>query len=92
MIPGFPSIGGGEIIILLVIILLFFGAKRIPELARSLGRGTREFRQGISEVTSDEKAPDDQETDQEKAPPKAVGDGQAPRAESEESTTAEHKT
>jgi sec-independent protein translocase protein TatA len=52
MIPGLPSIGGGEILILLVIILLFFGAKRIPDLARSLGRGTREFREGIREVAS----------------------------------------
>jgi sec-independent protein translocase protein TatA len=38
-----------ELIILLTIILLFFGAKRIPELARSLGKGTREFRRGASE-------------------------------------------
>ena len=54
MIPGVPSIGGVELIILLGIILLFFGAKRIPDLARSLGRGTREFRKGISETTEDE--------------------------------------
>lgn len=53
MIPGLPSIGGAEILILLTIILLFFGAKRIPELARSLGRGTREFREGISEGNSE---------------------------------------
>ncbi len=45
--------GGLELIILLVIILMFFGAKRIPELARSLGRGSREFRKGLEE---DEKA------------------------------------
>ena len=38
-----------ELIILLSIVLLFFGAKRIPELARSLGKGTREFRQGASQ-------------------------------------------
>jgi sec-independent protein translocase protein TatA len=49
MIPGLPSIGGGEILILLAIVLLFFGAKRIPELARSLGKGSREFRKGFSE-------------------------------------------
>jgi sec-independent protein translocase protein TatA len=49
MIPGLPSIGGGEILIILAIVLLFFGAKRIPELARSLGKGTQEFRKGFSE-------------------------------------------
>jgi sec-independent protein translocase protein TatA len=43
-----------ELIILLSIVLLFFGAKRIPELARSLGRGTREFRKGISEGAANE--------------------------------------
>jgi sec-independent protein translocase protein TatA len=49
VIPGLPQIGATELIILLTIILLFFGAKRMPELARSLGKGTREFRRGVSE-------------------------------------------
>ena len=49
MIPGLPQVGATELIILLTIILLFFGAKRIPELARSLGRGKREFHKGASE-------------------------------------------
>lgn len=48
MIPAFPQVGATELLILLVIILLLFGAKRIPQLARSLGTGTREFRKGIS--------------------------------------------
>ena len=43
-----PNLGGGELIILLVIILVLFGAKRIPELARSLGTGVREFKRGTS--------------------------------------------
>ena len=43
---GFGSIGGPELIIALVIILLLFGAKRIPELAKGLGSGVREFRRG----------------------------------------------
>jgi sec-independent protein translocase protein TatA len=49
MIPGLPQVGAPELIILLSIILLLFGAKRIPELARSLGRGKREFHKGASE-------------------------------------------
>ena len=49
MIPGLPQVGATELIILLSIILLLFGAKRIPELARSLGRGKREFHMGASE-------------------------------------------
>jgi sec-independent protein translocase protein TatA len=43
-----PNLGAGELVILLVIILVFFGAKRIPELARSLGTGMREFKRGTS--------------------------------------------
>lgn len=43
---GFGSIGGTELIIALVIILLLFGAKRIPELAKGLGSGVREFKKG----------------------------------------------
>jgi sec-independent protein translocase protein TatA len=49
VIPGLPQVGATELIIVLTIILLFFGAKRIPELARSLGRGKREFHRGVSE-------------------------------------------
>ncbi len=41
-----PIPGGTELIIILVIILLLFGAKRIPELAKGLGTGVREFRRG----------------------------------------------
>jgi sec-independent protein translocase protein TatA len=48
MIPGLPQVGATELIILLVVILLFFGTKRIPTLAKSLGSGLREFREGAS--------------------------------------------
>jgi sec-independent protein translocase protein TatA len=40
-------LGFREILIILVIILILFGAKRIPELARSLGRGITEFKGGL---------------------------------------------
>ena len=48
VIPGLGSVGPTELIILLTIILLLFGAKRIPELAKGLGSGVREFRRGTS--------------------------------------------
>jgi len=41
--------GGLELLIILAIILLFFGAKRVPELARSLGTGARELKKAASE-------------------------------------------
>ena len=43
-----PSVGPTELIIVLTIILLLFGAKRIPELAKGLGTGIREFKKGTS--------------------------------------------
>ncbi len=43
---GFP-----EIMIILVIILLLFGAKRIPEIAGSMGKGIKEFKKNINEAT-----------------------------------------
>jgi TatA/E family protein of Tat protein translocase len=39
-----PNIGTGEIIILLLLTLLLFGAKRLPEIGRSLGTGMKEFK------------------------------------------------
>jgi sec-independent protein translocase protein TatA len=41
--------GGVELLIILAIILLFFGAKRVPELAKSLGTGARELKKAASE-------------------------------------------
>jgi sec-independent protein translocase protein TatA len=44
--PGF--LGIQEIVLLLVLGLIVFGAKRLPEIGRSLGRGMREFKHGVS--------------------------------------------
>ena len=41
---GFLNLGGGEIFIIVVVVLLMFGGKKIPELARGLGKGIREFK------------------------------------------------
>jgi sec-independent protein translocase protein TatA len=43
------DIGPPELIIVLVIVLLVFGAKKLPEIGRGLGRGIREFRGGLTE-------------------------------------------
>ncbi len=53
------NIGWQEILLILLIALLLFGAKKIPDLARSLGKGIREFKKGLSEIeTSDEEHKD----------------------------------
>ena len=43
-----PNIGTGEIILLLLLALLLFGAKRLPEIGRSMGKGLREFKDSVS--------------------------------------------
>ena len=48
--------GGLEILIVLIIILLFFGARRIPELARSFGVGARELKKAASEEDEENQA------------------------------------
>ena len=53
------GIGPLEIIIVLVVALIVLGPKRLPEMARNLGRGVREFRQAISMDSHDD---DDDET------------------------------
>jgi sec-independent protein translocase protein TatA len=45
--------GGTEWLVIAGVIVLLFGAKKLPELARSLGRSTREFKKGISEGEGD---------------------------------------
>lgn len=44
------GLGAWEIALIMLIVLVFFGAKRIPELARGVGRGIREFKDATSEV------------------------------------------
>jgi len=45
----FRQIGAGEIILVLAVLLLLFGAKKLPELARSLGRSAKELKEGMRE-------------------------------------------
>ena len=47
------NINAPEIIIILMVILLFFGAKRMPELARSIGKSMREFKQAKASIEAD---------------------------------------
>ena len=53
------NIGWPEILVILLIILLLFGAKRLPDLARSLGKSLREFKKGRDELESPEQKNDE---------------------------------
>jgi sec-independent protein translocase protein TatA len=75
-------VGGPELIIFLVIILLLFGAKRIPELAKGLGSGVRQFRRGVRGEDEDEEKRDEE---------LAAGEGESPRARGENAARADER-
>lgn len=51
MLAGF--FGGWEIVLILAVVLLLFGSKKLPELARGLGQGIKEFKKATNDVTSE---------------------------------------
>ena len=63
---GFGSIGMPELIIILLVILLLFGAKRLPELARGLGKGIREFKDATKHVEDEFKELEKDEKEEKK--------------------------
>ena len=48
---GLFNLGGGEIILILAIILILFGAKKLPELAKGLGQGIKEFKKATQNAS-----------------------------------------
>ena len=49
----FGNLGTGEIIIIALVLLLLFGGKKIPELMRGIGKGVRNFKEGMNEIEKD---------------------------------------
>src|SRR5881392_2123661 len=47
------NLGGGEVILILLLVLILFGAKRLPELAKGLGQGIKEFKKATRDVTDE---------------------------------------
>ncbi len=50
---GLFNLGGGEIILILALVLILFGAKKLPELAKGLGTGIKEFKKATRDVTDE---------------------------------------
>ncbi|MGB7769370.1 MAG: twin-arginine translocase TatA/TatE family subunit [Verrucomicrobiia bacterium] len=68
--------GGWEIVLILAVVLILFGAKKLPELAKGLGTGIKEFKKATREVTDEVRkageetpAPPNQSATQNPAPP-----------------------
>jgi sec-independent protein translocase protein TatA len=49
----FFNLGAGEIFMVILVVLLLFGSKKIPEFARGLGKGIRQFKDATSDIQRD---------------------------------------
>jgi TatA/E family protein of Tat protein translocase len=50
---GFGGIGIQELLLIFLLVLLLFGAKRLPEVGKAMGKGIREFKKATKEIQSD---------------------------------------
>jgi sec-independent protein translocase protein TatA len=66
------NLGGSEILLILLVVLLLFGGKRLPELARSIGKGLAEFRRATQEIQREIQTPLLDSSLHPKSPPASV--------------------
>jgi sec-independent protein translocase protein TatA len=71
---GLGSFGMWEMIFIFMVVLLLFGAKKLPEIGSSLGKGIREFKSSVREIEHELKAPDRQIHRSSPPPPPAQED------------------
>jgi sec-independent protein translocase protein TatA len=92
---GLGGFGMGEMVFIFLIVLLLFGAKRLPEIGSSLGKGIREFKSSVREIEHELKVPDDRQIHRSSPPPeravaaKADADDGEPRKLSDSVPTKE---
>ena len=56
---GIGGLGMGEMVLIFLVVLLLFGAKKLPEIGSSLGKGIREFKSSVKDIEREIKMPDD---------------------------------
>jgi sec-independent protein translocase protein TatA len=75
---GFGNLGFGELMVILVIVLVLFGARRVPEIGASIGKGIREFKKNISDIDREVRDPIPQARPAERL---STAEDEAPRPE-----------
>jgi len=78
----FGNLGVWEILMILIVVMLLFGAKRLPEMGASIGKGIREFKRSLSDTQDAVMKPEDPRTPvgrQLDAPPSAPPSGGEPK-------------
>lgn len=81
---GLGGFGMGEMIFIFLVVLLLFGAKRLPEIGSSLGKGIREFKSSVKEIEHELKIPDDNKKIHRTTPPPEPASSSSSSAEQEE--------
>jgi sec-independent protein translocase protein TatA len=56
----FEDLSFGKILLIVLVIVIFFGAKKIPEIAQSLGKGVKEFKKAVKDVQEDSEKKDEE--------------------------------
>lgn len=72
----FQQIGFPEMIIILFLALLIFGAKRLPEMGRSMGKSLREFKGAMQGMADQSKSGEDEDEDEDETPPAQSANGE----------------
>jgi len=83
---NFGNLGFTELLMILVIVLVLFGARRVPEIGASIGKGIREFKRNISDVDKQIRAPETDTSDR-----LGAGDPTATTRAADEETRPEPK-
>ena len=55
----FENMGMGELLIIMFVVLILFGGKKIPEIAKNLGKGINEFKKGLNDLKKEVTITDD---------------------------------
>ena len=76
----FGGLGMGEMILIFLVVLLLFGAKRLPEIGSSLGKGIREFKSSVRDIESELKRPQTQYTPPPTPEPRRIEETATPPA------------
>lgn len=81
----FEDLSIGKILLIVVVILIFFGPKKIPDLAQSLGKGIREFKKAMRDVSDEVQKPinDEPKVNSQKS---IESSSQAPKTDTQTST------
>ncbi|MFZ1082599.1 MAG: twin-arginine translocase TatA/TatE family subunit [Candidatus Kryptoniota bacterium] len=76
----------GKILLIVLVILLFFGPKKIPDIAQSLGKGIREFKKAMRDVSDEIQKPVNEEPKNQSAPPKMIQNSSPQNSRTDSST------